>query len=137
MANLDVDAVLKKLTLTEKVKLLSSMPVRGIRFFNGVPAACFPCGTALGSTFNQELLKQAGKTICDERSPLSGRGFKSISEDLFLSGLGAAALVRGIQSTSVIATVKHFLYNDQEDKHIGVQSIVTEQALREIYAIPF
>ncbi|EJP66571.1 Cel3c-like protein [Beauveria bassiana ARSEF 2860] len=177
MANLDVDAMLKKLTLSEKVELLSGIDfwhtkalpkygipsirmsdgpngVRGTRFFNGVPAACFPCGTALGSTFNQELLEQAGKTMGDEaiaksahlilgptinmqRSPLGGRGFESIGEDPFLSGLGAAALVRGIQSTGVVATIKHFLCNDQEDKRMGVQSIVTERALREIYAMPF
>lgn len=128
--------------------------VRGTKFFNGVPAACFPCGTALGSTFNQDLLEQAGKTMGHEaiaksahlilgptinmqRSPLGGRGFESIGEDPFLSGLGAAALVRGIQSTGVVATIKHFLCNDQEDKRMGVQSIVTERALREIYAMPF
>lgn len=63
----DVDDVLRKLTLTEKVALLSgrdtwhtnSVPrlgilslkvsdgpngVRGIKFFNGTPAACLPCG---------------------------------------------------------------------------------------------
>jgi beta-glucosidase len=63
----DVDAVLSQLTLDEKVALISgsdpwhiaSIPrlniprirvtdgpngVRGTRFFNGVPAACFPCG---------------------------------------------------------------------------------------------
>ncbi|KAJ4151253.1 hypothetical protein LMH87_011965 [Akanthomyces muscarius] len=177
MANLNIDEVLKKLTITEKVELLSgidfwhtkAMPkhgipsirmsdgpngVRGTKFFNGVPAACFPCGTALGATFNQELLEQAGKTMGDEaiaksahlilgptinmqRSPLGGRGFESIGEDPFLSGLGAAALVRGIQSTGVVATIKHFLCNDQEDKRMGVQSIVTERALREIYAMPF
>lgn len=128
--------------------------LRGTKFFNGVPAACFPCGTALGSTFNQELLEQAGKkmgaeailknahvilgpTINMQRSPLGGRGFESIGEDPFLAGLGAAALVRGIQSTGVQATLKHFLCNDQEDKRMGVQAIVTERALREIYAMPF
>lgn len=128
--------------------------VRGTKFFNGVPAACFPCGTALGSTFNQELLEEAGRTMGNEaiaksahiilgptinmqRSPLGGRGFESIGEDPFLAGLGAAALVRGIQSTGVQASIKHFLCNDQEDKRMGVQSIVTERALREIYALPF
>jgi beta-glucosidase len=128
--------------------------VRGTKFFNGIPAACFPCGTGLGSTFNQALLEEAGKTMGEEaqaksahailgptinmqRSPLGGRGFESIGEDPFLAGLGAAALVRGIQSTGVQATIKHFLCNDQEDKRMGVQSIVTERALREIYALPF
>lgn len=128
--------------------------VRGTKFFNGVPAACFPCGTALGSTFNQALLEEAGRTMGAEaiaksahiilgptinmqRSPLGGRGFESIGEDPFLAGLGAAALVRGIQSQGVQACIKHFLCNDQEDKRMGVQSIVTERALREIYALPF
>jgi beta-glucosidase len=128
--------------------------VRGTKFFNSVPAACFPCGTALGSTFNQELLEEAGKTMGEEakaksahvilgptinmqRSPLGGRGFESIGEDPFLAGLGAAALIRGIQSTGIQATIKHFLCNDQEDQRMGVLSILTERALREIYALPF
>ncbi|KAH6605488.1 glycoside hydrolase family 3 [Trichoderma cornu-damae] len=177
MADIDVEAVLKKLTLAEKVDLLAgidfwhtkSLPnhgvpslrftdgpngVRGTKFFDGVAAACFPCGTSLGSTFNQSLLEEAGKmmgkeaiaksahvilgpTINMQRSPLGGRGFESIGEDPFLAGLGAAALVRGIQSTGVQAAIKHFLCNDQEDRRMTVQSIVTERALREIYALPF
>ncbi|KAH7313858.1 family 3 glycoside hydrolase [Stachybotrys elegans] len=177
MADINVEEVLKKLTLTEKVDLLAGIDfwhtkglphhgvpslrltdgpngVRGTKFFNGVPAACFPCGTGLGATFNQELLEEAGRTMGREaiaksahvilgptinmqRSPLGGRGFESIGEDPFLAGLGAAALIRGIQSTGVQATIKHFLCNDQEDKRMGVHSIVTERALREIYALPF
>jgi beta-glucosidase len=128
--------------------------VRGTKFFNGTPAACFPCGTALGSTFNLPLLKEAGvkmgeeaklkgahailgPTINMQRSPLGGRGFESLGEDPVLAGLGAAALVNGIQSTGVQATVKHFVCNDQEHRRNAVQSIVTERALREIYALPF
>ncbi|KAJ5113036.1 hypothetical protein N7456_001570 [Penicillium angulare] len=128
--------------------------IRGTKFFNSIPAACFPCGTALGSTFNQELLEEAGRkmgeeaiaknvhvilgpTINMQRSPLGGRGFESIGEDPFLAGLGASALVRGIQSTGVQATIKHFVCNEQEHRRNGVQSIVTERALREIYCLPF
>ncbi|POR39697.1 Beta-glucosidase, partial [Tolypocladium paradoxum] len=177
MADINVEAVLKSLSLSEKVDLLAGIDfwhtkalprhgvpslrmsdgpngVRGTKFFNGVPAACFPCGTALGATFNQPLLEEAGRamgreaiaksahvilgpTINMQRSPLGGRGFESIGEDPSLAGLAAAALVRGIQSTGVQAAVKHFLCNDQEDRRMGVQSIVTERALREIYARPF
>jgi beta-glucosidase len=177
MADINVEEVLKKLSLSEKIDLLAGIDfwhtkalpkhgvpslrltdgpngVRGTKFFNSIPAACFPCGTGLGSTFNQELLEEAGRkmgeeaiaksahailgpTINMQRSPLGGRGFESIGEDPFLAGLGAAALVRGIQSTGVQATIKHFLCNDQEDRRMGVQSIVTERALREIYALPF
>ncbi|KAF7563210.1 hypothetical protein G7046_g920 [Stylonectria norvegica] len=177
MADINVEEVLKKLTLADKVDLLAGIDfwhtkalpehgvpslrlsdgpngVRGTKFFNGVPAACFPCGTGLGATFNQELLEEAGKkmgeeaiaksahvilgpTINMQRSPLGGRGFESIGEDPFLAGLGSAALIRGIQSTGVQATIKHFVCNDQEHKRQNVQSIVTERALREIYALPF
>lgn len=90
---------------------------------------------------NEAIAKSAhvilGPTINMQRSPLGGRGFESIGEDPFLAGLGAAALVRGIQSTGVQAAIKHFLCNDQEDQRMGVQSIITERALREIYALPF
>src|ERR1700761_9466417 len=88
--------------------------VRGTRFFNGSRAACFPCGTALASTFNAPLLRAAGRLMADEarrkgahailgptvnvpRSPLGGRGFESMGEDPVLAGLCAAALVQGIQ----------------------------------------
>ncbi len=128
--------------------------VRGTKFFLGTPAACFPCGTALGATFNLPLLETAGAKMGDEakakgahvilgptinmqRSPLGGRGFESLGEDPVLSGLGAAALVNGIQSTGVQATLKHFVCNDQEHRRNAVQSIVTQRALREIYALPF
>ncbi|KUI72987.1 putative beta-glucosidase I [Cytospora mali] len=177
MADINVEEVLKKLTVSEKCDLLSGIDfwhtkalpehgipslrtsdgpngVRGTKFFNGVKAACFPCGTALGATFNLPLLEEAGRkmgaeakskgahvilgpTINMQRSPLGGRGFESIGEDPVLAGLGAAALVSGIQSTGVQATIKHFVCNDQEHKRNATQSVVTDRALREIYAKPF
>ncbi|KAM0321377.1 hypothetical protein ACHAQA_010141 [Verticillium albo-atrum] len=177
MPELDVEALLKKLTNAEKVDLLSGIDfwhtkalhehgipsvrlsdgpngVRGTRFFDGVKAACFPCGTALGATFNAPLLEEAGKkmgeeaklkgahcilgpTINMQRAPLGGRGFESLSEDPVLAGLGSAAICNGIQSVGVQATPKHFVCNDQEHRRNAVQSILTERALREIYALPF
>ncbi len=128
--------------------------VRGTRFFNGIKAACFPCGTALGATWDTELLHKAGMamgheskakgshvilgpTINIQRSPLGGRGFESLSEDPVLAGLGASALVNGIQETGVVATIKHFICNDMEHERNGSDAILTERALREIYALPF
>lgn len=177
MADLDVEGVLSKLTLNEKISLTSGIDfwhtqaihkhgipsirlsdgpngVRGTRFFNGVAAACFPCGTALGATFDQELLIKAGRLMGEEakakgahvllgpcinmqRGPLGGRGFESLSEDPIVAGLGAAALVKGIQSTGVVSTIKHFVVNDQEHERMAVDSIVSERALREIYMLPF
>ena len=128
--------------------------VRGTRFFNGIPAACFPCATALGATWDAELLSQVGElmgeeaiakgthivlgpTINIQRSPLGGRGFESFSEDGVLSGTLAGHFCKGIQDKGVAATLKHFVCNDQEHERMAVNSIITERALREIYLLPF
>ncbi|PCD22024.1 hypothetical protein AU210_015826 [Fusarium oxysporum f. sp. radicis-cucumerinum] len=174
---IDVEALIKKLSIPEKIDLLTGLDywhtrplpkhgipsirlsdgpngVRGIKFFDGVKAACFPCGTALGATFNTPLLEEAGRKMGEEtklkgahcllspainmqRAPVGGRGFESIGEDPVLAGLGAAALCRGIESTGVLSTPKHWICNDQEHRRNAVLSIVTERALREIYALPF
>jgi beta-glucosidase len=128
--------------------------VRGTRFFNGVPAACLPCGTALGATFDKDLLNQVGQLLSEEvkakgahvllgptvniqRGPLGGRGFESYSEDPLLSGELAAAYINGVQDNGIVATLKHFVCNDQEHERNKVSSIVTDRALREIYLMPF
>lgn len=72
-----------------------------------------------------------------QRSPLGGRGFESFSEDPVLAGNMSAATIAGIQSTGVAATLKHFVYNDQEHERQSVDAVVSEQALREIYLMPF
>jgi beta-glucosidase len=72
-----------------------------------------------------------------QRSPLGGRGFESFSEDPVLAGNMSAATIAGIQSTGVAATLKHFVCNDQEHERQSVDAVVSEQALREIYLMPF
>jgi beta-glucosidase len=128
--------------------------VRGTRFFNGVPSACLPCATALGATFDKELIFALGKllgleckakgahvllgpTINIQRSPLGGRGFESFSEDPVLSGSLATSYCLGVQTEDVIPTPKHLVCNDQEHERVAVNALVTERALREIYLLPF
>ena len=76
-------------------------------------------------------------TISRIGSPLGGRGFESFSEDPHLSGMLAAAIIQGVQSEGVVATPKHFVCNDQEEHRRGLETIVTDRALREIYLKPF
>ncbi|KKZ64423.1 beta-glucosidase I [[Emmonsia] crescens] len=177
MATLDVETVISELTTGEKVTLTAgadfwhttAVPrlgipalrtsdgpngVRGTRFFNGVPAACFPCATGLGATWDAELLHKVGKLLGEEckakgahillgptiniqRSPLGGRGFESYSEDGVLSGILAGHYCAGMIEENIIPTPKHFVCNDQEHERMGVDSIVTQRALREIYLKPF
>lgn len=177
MADFDVESTLKQLTPQEKVGLLAGIDfwhtypvhrlgipslrtsdgpngVRGTRFFNGVPAACFPCGTSLASTFNKELLHDAGKlmgieakhkgshvilgpTTNMQRGPLGGRGFESFSEDPYLAGMASTSVINGIQDEDIAATIKHYVCNDIEDERLASDSVVSERALREIYLEPF
>jgi len=128
--------------------------VRGTKFFNGVPAACLPCGTGLASTWDLHLLNKAGVLIGEEciakgahcwlgptinmpRSPLGGRDFETFSEDPYLSGKLAGSYINGTQSTGVISTLKHFVANDQEHERAAVNVFVNDRALREIYLLPF
>ena len=128
--------------------------VRGTRFFNGTPAACLPCGTALGATFDTGLLRSVGRllgqeskakgahillgpTINIQRAPLGGRGFESYSEDPFLSGALAGEYCKGVQEEDIIPTPKHFVCNDQEHERLAEDNVVTSRALREIYLMPF
>ena len=95
------------------------------------PATCFPTAACLAGSWDPDLLKEVGQALGQEaaaqgvhmvlgpgmnlkRSPLGGRNFEYFSEDPYLSGKLAAALVRGIQARGVAACVKHFAANSQE-----------------------
>lgn len=111
----------------------------------------FPVGTALAQTWNTELMTEFGTAIAEEmeefhinlwlapgmnihRNPLCGRNYEYYSEDPYLSGMLAAAVTRGVQSKPGCGvTIKHFACNNQEDNRMGVDSCVSERALREIY----
>lgn len=128
--------------------------IRGTKFFNSIPAACLPCGTALGATWDIGILHEAGillgkecsakgvscwlgPTVNIQRSPLGGRGFESFSEDPFLSGKLAGAVINGVQDNGTAACIKHFVANDQEHERMAVNVVVSQRALREIYLMPF
>jgi beta-glucosidase len=114
------------------------------------PATCFPPAVALASTFNAELVERVGVALGEEaraedvavllgpgvnikRSPLCGRNFEYFSEDPLVSGRLGAALVRGIQSQGVGASLKHFAANNQETNRMTVSAEVDERTLRELY----
>lgn len=119
-----------------------------------VPATCFPTASALASTWDRELIREVGAAIGDEarawqisvvlgpgvnikRSPLCGRNFEYLSEDPFLAGELGLAMVDGIQSRGVGASVKHYAANNQEHDRLRVSAEVDERTLREIYLPAF
>ncbi len=104
----------------------------------------------MGCSFDPELLEQVGVALGVEaraaqvsvllgpginikRSPLCGRNFEYLSEDPLLSGALGAALVLGIQSQGVGASLKHFAANNQETDRMRVSADIDPRPLREIY----
>src|SRR3954468_19550174 len=122
--------------------------------WSGRPSANFPCGSALGATWNPELVREIGvrlgvetkrknahallaPTVNIHRHPLAGRNFECYSEDPFLSARIAVAYITGVQSQGVACTVKHFVANDSEFERMTISSELDERTLREISLVPF
>ncbi len=119
-----------------------------------VPATCFPTASALASSWNLDLVREVGRALGVEakswgvsvvlgpgvnikRSPLCGRNFEYFSEDPFLSGELGAAMVEGVQTQGVGASVKHYAANNQEGDRLRVSAEVDERTLREVYLAAF
>lgn len=120
----------------------------------GIYTTAFPCSTLLACTWNPEIVEAVGQAggaelkennlgvwltpaINIHRSPLCGRNFEYYSEDPYLTGILAGAMVRGIQSNNVGATVKHLALNNKETNRKNSDSRVSERAAREIYLKAF
>ncbi len=120
----------------------------------GICTTAWPCSTLLAATWDEELVSRVGAAAAEEvkennisvwlapavnihRNPLCGRNFEYYSEDPLLTGKLAGAMVRGIQSQNVAATVKHFACNNKETNRKYSDSRISQRALREIYLRAF
>ena len=172
------ETLLSKLTLEEKVTLLAGADTwrthvierlgigalkvsdgpNGVRGENkdtkSQTSASFPIGTALGATWNPELVRAIGIALGEEtktkgahvllgptvnvhRHPLAGRNFECFSEDPHLSSRIAVSYIQGLQSEGVGACIKHFVANDQEFERFSISSEVDARTLQEIYLPAF
>ena len=125
----------------------------GIRFAKGTGIS-WQSNLNLASTFNKTLMYEVGKAQGEEnrekgintflspcvnimRTPQAGRVWEAFGEDPFYSGICATQLIKGIQSNGVIATIKHFVGNDQETYRHASSSNINMNALMDIYVEPF
>ncbi len=117
-------------------------------------ATAFPCPLALAASWNRGLARHIGSIYAKEwrarginvfygpgvniyRSSKDSRNFEYMGEDPYLAAEMAVPLIKGIQQGGVIATVKHFVANDQEFDRYKISSEVDERTLHEIYFPPF
>lgn len=139
----------------------------GVRFTDFITA--FPSGLAAGSTFNKALIYLRGKALGQEHKskgvhivlgptvgPIGlkaqgGRNFESFGSDPYLQGVAVKYTVKGIQEQGVIASVRHFIGNEQErfrqlhewtgeywdNLEEAISSNIGDRALHEIYMWPF
>jgi beta-glucosidase len=128
--------------------------VRGELWDERSPSLNFPSGTALSSSWDAGIARRYGHALAAEarrkgvdivlgptvnlhRSPLGGRSFEAFSEDPLLTAQMAAAYVEGMQERGVAACLKHYIANEYETDRFTADSVVGEQALRELYLTAF
>jgi beta-glucosidase len=118
------------------------------------PATCYPPAVNLASTWDLQRIEEVGRHLAIEakskhidvvlgpgtnlkRHPFGGRNFEYFSEDPYLSGHAAAAMVMGLQKEQVGASLKHYACNNQETARMFVDTILDERTLRELYLEAF
>lgn len=124
----------------------------------------FNPGISVGATFNKDLMYERGYALGQEargkgvnillgptvgpigRKPRGGRNWEGFGADPVLQAVGGAATIKGIQANGIIATIKHFIGNEQEEYRMDIvphglmkalSANIDDRTLHELYAWPF
>jgi len=117
-------------------------------------STAFPSPILLASTWNPDLAEIYAQSVGEEcragdiavllgpgmniyRISQNGRNFEYQGEDPYLAARMIERYVVGMQSTGTIATLKHFIANNNEYRRKACNVIVDERALHEIYMPAF
>lgn len=117
-------------------------------------ATALPAPVALAASWDVDLARKYGVVAAQEtrdigselleapdiniiREPQSGRAFESFTEDPYLNARLSVATIEGIQSVGIMANVKHYVANNQEQNRRAVNEVIDERTLREIYMPAF
>ncbi|MDL1974984.1 MAG: glycoside hydrolase family 3 C-terminal domain-containing protein [Deltaproteobacteria bacterium] len=127
-----------------------------MRFFDGPrglvsgQATCFPVAMQRAASFDRALEERIGEVIGTEirasggnyfggvcinllRHPAGGRAQESYGEDSYLLGQMGTALMTGVQHHNVMACIKHYAVNNQENTRFEINVEADERVLREVY----
>lgn len=121
---------------------------------DSIKAVCFPAGCAAAASFDRDAVYRQGEALGREaraagvsvvlgpavnlkRSPLCGRNFEYYSEDPYLAGELATAMICGVQKQGAGTSIKHFAANSQEKRRMTNSSDMDERTMREMYLPAF
>ncbi|KAJ7246992.1 glycoside hydrolase superfamily [Mycena rebaudengoi] len=130
----------------------------GVRLADFVSA--FPASINVAATWDKSLFYQRGAAMGKEhrgkgvnvalgpmtnmgRQAAGGRNWEGFGGDPYLAGVATAETIKGIQDQGVIATVKHYIANEQEHFRGGSSARqissanVDDKTLHELYLWPF
>ncbi|KAI0535022.1 glycosyl hydrolase family 3 N terminal domain-containing protein [Xylaria digitata] len=117
--------------------------------------SAFPAGINAAATWSRSLIRRRGEALGAEfrdkgidvqlgpvvgplgRDPAGGRNFEAFGPDPYLAGVAVAQTVEGTQSAGVIASVKHYILNEQEHFRGGISSNIDDKTMHELYLWPF
>ena len=139
-----------RLGIPDQFQTDASMGVRDSEF----PSTALPSSLATAASFDPEVTRAGGTMIGTEaralgfneflaggvnlaREPRNGRNFEYAGEDPLLAGTMAGGLIRGIQSTGMISTMKHFAVNDQESQRTTIDATISPEAMRQSDLLAF
>ena len=139
-----------RLGIPDQFQTDASMGVRDAE----IPSTALPSSLATAASFDPEVTRAGGAMIGREaraagfneflaggtnlaREPRNGRNFEYTGEDPLLAGTMAGGLIRGIQSTGMISTMKHFAVNDQESERTTVDATISPEAMRQSDLLAF
>lgn len=131
-----------------------------MRFYDGPrgmvsgTATCFPVAMARGASFDKDLEFRVGEAIGKEirandgnyfggvcinllRHPAGGRAQEGYGEDSYLLGQMGSSLMKGVQKHNVMACIKHYALNNQENARFKIDVDTDERVLREVYLSHF
>ncbi|OJD34359.1 glycoside hydrolase family 3 protein [Diplodia corticola] len=121
----------------------------------------FTPGITVGATWNKDLMYARGEAIGEEfrgkgvnihlgptvgplgRKPRGGRNWEGFGSDPVLQAVGGALTIKGVQAQGVMATIKHFIGNEQESYRMynpfqaGISANIDDRTMHEIYLWPF
>ncbi|KUJ20982.1 beta-glucosidase 1 precursor [Mollisia scopiformis] len=128
----------------------------------------FSSGQSVAATFDRGLMYQRGYAMGQEhkgkgvtvqlgpvagplgRAPEGGRNWEGFSPDPYLTGVGIAQTIMGIQDAGIIACAKHYIGNEQEhfrqqpeaqsygyNISEAISSNIDDTTMHELYLWPF